>query len=394
MRKTSLRLRCASAVSIALALSSFAACGGGDGAGGGDLGGGDDSGGFNFADGGDEGGLTLDGAPTEDARIDPDSACASSKYDAKRIPPNLYVLFDHSGSMKEITAGTASKWDGSTKALTALVTDSGDDLKVGLKFFPAKDTKSCDLALYATPDVAVAPLATSRKPIECWLGTATGCPGITAETPGGNTPMAIALQGAIEYMKKTYVGDGTRVVVLFTDGDPNGCGSIADVITAATVGPAAPTPPVLVYVIGAPGGTVSNLSRVAAAGGGKRFAACVPDTSDATKACHYQIGAADFEKDLLAALADIKGKALTCTFDIPSTSGGDGGTVDPGKVNVDFTDAKGTVTLPKDTSHANGWDYTDGGKTITIYGPDCDKLKSDAAATIQLIFGCKTKGPA
>jgi len=346
-----------------------------------------------------EGGLDLDGSLEDgglngeagggDSRIDPDSACASSAYDGTRIPPNLLVLFDRSGSMK------GAKWTGAINALTSLVTKSTDDMKFGLKFFAYPDATSCSVDMYATPEVPVAPLSTTRKPMTCWMGTATGCPGITPVTPGAQTPMGAALAGAIKYMKTKYVGDGTRVVILLTDGDPNGCGTIDEVITTAGTAPAAPAPKVLVYVIGAPGGTVRNLSRVAAAGEGKRTPTCIADTTDPTKACHYQIGDADFEKTLLAALEDIKGKALSCTFTVPTPTGPDAGAVDPTKVNVNYTDSTGkTITLDRDPTHTNGWDYTDGGKTITIYGPYCDAMKADGAAKIQVILGCKTRGPA
>ena len=84
--------------------------------------------------------------------------------------------------------------------------------------------------------------------------------------------------------------------------------------------------------------------------------------------------------------------AATCErFVTVPTSGT--GAIDKTKVNVDETAGGITSTLPQDTTHANGWDYTDGGATITIYGPECDKLKADPSVKIQIIFGCKTKGP-
>jgi hypothetical protein len=343
-------------------------------------------GGIAPVDAGDPG-LRGDVSVTADSVIDEDSSCASESFDGTRIPPNLLVLLDRSGSMK------GAKWTGTTNALNSLVTKSADDMKFGLKFFAYPDTTSCSVDMYAKPEVPVAALSTTRSPMQCWMGTASGCSGITPVTPGADTPMNAALAGAIKYMKTTYVGEGTRVVILMTDGDPNGCGTIDDVITTAATAPAAPDPKVLVYVIGAPGGTVANLSRVAAAGGGKRTPTCTAATSDPTLACNYQIGDATFEKDLLAALEDIKGKALTCTFKLPT--GGDAGTIDPAKVNVNFTDGSGkTVTLSKDPSHANGWDYSDGGTTVTVYGPDCDVLKTDGKAKVQIVLGCKTKGPA
>ncbi len=390
--KTHRAITAASSAFIMLSLGSIAIACGSSGDGDGDLDGLDTGGGLTL-DGGDEGGNPFDAIGDPDSRIDPDAACAAESYDAKRLPPNLYLLFDHSGSMKESVSG-GTKWTGSVAAISSLVTKSTDDLKMGLKLFPpvGAPDKTCTASFFATPDVPVAPLSTSRNPILCHLGGGSSCGGITAAGPDGNgTPMAIALDQAIKYMATAYKGEGTRVVVLITDGDPNGCGDIGDVITAATKAPSG-TEKVIVYVIGAPGGTVSNLSRVAEAGGGKRTPTCVGSTSDPTKACHYQIGGTSFEKDLTAALEDIKGKALTCTFNVPA--GASGSTVDKSKVNVNETAGGVTSTLPQDPSHTNGWDYTDGGATITVYGPECDKLKADPTVKIQIILGCKTKGPA
>jgi hypothetical protein len=328
-------------------------------------------------------GFATDDAFEQDTRIDPDAACAAQAFDAKRIPPSLYVVFDRSGSMR------GAKWDGSTNALNSLVTKSEDTMKVGLTFFPPNES-SCEVSAFG-PVVPLGPLSATRKSIQCAIGKASGCPGITARSPNGGTPMMPAVQAGVSYMQKVTT-DGTRVVILLTDGDPSGCGTIEQVIAEAGKAPAG-TPKVLVYVIGAPGGTVRNLSQVASAGGGKRIATCVANTSDVSRACHYQIGDANFEAQLTAALEDIKGKALSCTFAVPKGGGEAGSDIDSNQVNVNYTDASGTTTLDRDPAKANGWDYTDNGETITIYGPRCDALLADPNVKVQLVFGCKTKGP-
>lgn len=371
--------------------------GGGDDTGiaGDDTSGGDTSIGFDI--GGDGGSDTsvVDTGPVDtgwDGRIDPDAACAADVYAATKLPPNILLLLDKSGSMGDKPTGSAvTKWVGTQNAIKALLDKSPADMKVGIKFFPYPTT-SCDVVQYQTPEVAVAPLSTTKTPIECWLGaTTTGCGTIKALNPGNGTPMNPAVDGSLTYMKTKYVGDGARIVILITDGDPNGCGTIDNVITTAAKGPAAPAPPVLVYVIGAPGGTVRNLSRVAFAGGGLRTPTCIPDTTDETKACHYQIGDATFEADLTKALDDISKKALTCTFTVPPAKTGT--TPDPSLVNVDVTVGGVTSGLPKDTTHTSGWDYTDGGATITVFGPTCDKIKADATASVQIVVACKAPTP-
>jgi FlaG/FlaF family flagellin (archaellin) len=204
--------------------------------------------------------------------------------------------------------------------------------------------------------------------------------------------MGPALRGGISYLK-SLSATGQRIAILITDGDPTSCSSgntITDVIAAAKAGYTG-SPKVTTYAIGVPGSTVANLSQVAYAGGGKRIASCIANTSTVSQACHYQIGVASMQADLLKALNDITGKSLTCVFKLP-TSTGDAG-VDLGAVNVDLTTSGGTSELGRDTSHTNGWDYTDGDTTITLYGPPCDAVMTDGTAKVDILLGCPTKTP-
>lgn len=66
-----------------------------------------------------------------------DAACASQSQQAQRLPLDLYVMMDSSGSMAEPTASGVSKWDAIRSALTAFLQDpQSDGLGVGLQYFP------------------------------------------------------------------------------------------------------------------------------------------------------------------------------------------------------------------------------------------------------------------
>ncbi len=333
-----------------------------------------------------------------DTHIELDAACASSSYNGVRIPPNILLIFDQSGSMSDCadgsfspcSAGVPDKWTSATKALSALLAAAPADINIGIKFF-GTPSDSCNDADYAKPDVPIGPLATTRNPIDCWLGLGTSCSGITPATPQTLTEMAPALRGGITYLKGIKA-DGPRIAILITDGDPTSCSNnaISDVITAAGNGLSG-TPKVITYAIGVPGSTIKNLSQVAAAGGGKRTPTCTANTTNANLACHYQIGTGNVQADLLKALNDITGKALSCVFKVPASSGDAG--VDLGAVNVNLTTGGTTTTLGKDTSHTSGWDYTDGNTTITLYGPACNTVLTDGTSKVDIILGCPTKIP-
>jgi hypothetical protein len=66
-----------------------------------------------------------------------DAACAAQTQQAERLPLDLYVMLDSSGSMTDLTASGKSKWDAVRDALKTFIADQGSaGLGVGLQFFP------------------------------------------------------------------------------------------------------------------------------------------------------------------------------------------------------------------------------------------------------------------
>jgi hypothetical protein len=44
--------------------------------------------------------------------------------------------------------------------------------------------------------------------------------------------------------------------------------------------------------------------------------------------------------------------------------------------------------IPRDPSHVQGWDYTKNGMAVEILGSECNDLKSGAALSVGVHFGC------
>jgi hypothetical protein len=66
-----------------------------------------------------------------------DAACAAQTQRAERLPLDMYVMLDSSGSMTELTSSGQTKWDAIRAALTAFLRDpSSAGIGVGLQYFP------------------------------------------------------------------------------------------------------------------------------------------------------------------------------------------------------------------------------------------------------------------
>ena len=365
------------------------------------------------ADGAGSSGASGAGIGVGGSGVTDDDACASADYPAGRVPASLLFVFDRSGSMTESASGGMSgpsKWDVATEAVSTAL--DGIDLEVDLGFmvFPAGKFNEGQLAgcilssspqctaivedsgckdIDPTPSVLMSPIAESRPKIQSLLASIN---------PTGGTPTRWALKYAWAYMQGLETA-GERYVVLVTDGQPQTYGSnpiqpnaakecgtlgqLAADTTAATTG----TPPVKTFVIGSPGDTDSTVLSGLALNGGTALPGC--NSSNYTvKDCHYQLSKGDFGDGLVNALKEIASKASNgCTFAVPA-----GANSNPELVNVQAEGPVGKVGILKDSSHQNGWDYTDDSKSkVEVHGPLCDQLRNGELLTVKVLTGCKTK---
>ena len=114
----------------------------------------------------------------------------------------------------------------------------------------------------------------------------------------------------------------------------------------------------------------------------------------ARKGDHYEL--ADAATQLTTALASIRTTAVVgCTYTIPAPPAGMA--LQPGKVNVQYTDPKGAVTLFKQDAamtacaQGTGWEYSADMTQINLCGTACTTVKATMGGSLQVRFGCATQ---
>jgi hypothetical protein len=273
-----------------------------------------------------------------------------------------------------ITITHPTRWEAMASAIGSFVdSPAAAGIGAGIGFFGLQDTTtSCSVTSYATPTVSLAPLPANAAAIKS---------AIAATMPGGGTPTAPALQGAIEYAR-TYTmqaGAHQAAVVLVTDGAPTGCGQV-DVMPAVAVAQAGytGTPQVRTFVVGM--GKTSALDQVALAGSGGT--------------AHYIPTQGDVAGTLLAALDSITGMA-TCAYSIPTLVGTPldptlvnlyvGSSTSPGRVISRVVDAMSCTAT-------GGWYYDAilSPRQILLCPATCDALRASTTAQVRIGYGCPT----
>ncbi len=328
--------------------------------------------------------------------FDPNSACATSSAEGQPIPVDLYFMVDITGSMNcpvpekgacDSDPGPPktgdSRWTVVSPALkTFFAAPANQGLSAGLRFFPLQDTgnnnRICQANSYATPDVEIGPLS---------MNSAALASTIDKQMPGGTTPTVPSLQAALDHATtwaKAHAGHKV-VVVYATDGYPKGCGNGNTIDAAATLAQKAfaATPSISTYVLGV-GPNLNDLNQIADAGSNGKTKAFLVDTTG------------DAATQLTAALASIRGSAVVdCTYTIPAPPSGQA--LEPGKVNVNYTNSKGEVTkVLHDAAGVacdggTGWQYSADGSQILLCGSACSAVKADPGGKIQVLFGCATE---
>lgn len=332
--------------------------------------------------------------------------CASENHTGQLVPLDMFLMLDKSASMAK-----NDKWTAVTGAISQFVGLSGvSGISMGLGIFPVSPSApapercqtqndcelygpclngycltscplppiclppdSCVYTDYSTPRVPIAPLPGVGSAIDSALA---------AETADGNsTPMDAALHGAITYAEQwsEQHSDHITIVVLATDGDPQGCDpDTVDTVSSRAAQGYSSRPPVRTFVIGV-GSALTSLDSIAQKGGTGQ--ALIVDTSS------------DPGQQFLDALNTIRG-SLGCTYHIPTP---ESGTPDYARVNVAFTpnDGKQEVfprTLDASTCQGGQAWYYDNLKNptrIILCPASCD-LVTHQAGNVQVVLGCKT----
>ncbi|AKT37709.1 vWA domain-containing protein [Chondromyces crocatus] len=320
---------------------------------------------------GGEGGLNIGvgGGGQGGSNVDPDAACTSTSAEAELIPLDMIVLLDKSGSM------SGSLWNGSVAALSNFFdAPEADGINVGLQYYPINS--SCDYTIYNNLAVDIAALPLNAPVLKASLA---------GETPNGpNTPTWGALRGVLT--KATAHQDANPdhkvIVVLATDGSPNGCTgndtttAIAQLATQARLYNGVQT-----YLIAMQGANVANLNQIAMAGG-------TTQAYDVTGNINL----------FAQKMAEIRANALACEFPIPDPPLGE--MLDLYKVAVSFTGSNGVTTeLPRVNNatlcgNGPGWyfdkpiDSTPPPTQIALCPNSCETARSNSSVQLKVLFGC------
>jgi hypothetical protein len=319
-----------------------------------------------------------------------DANCGAKDKPAVRLLPDILIVLDRSGSMNDDlmnrqctpdgggggqrNCGPNSKWAQVVPALAQVLSETNADVNWGLKFFPDNSANACNVSPNATVPIAPMNGAAVTAAIMGVTDTMGGVMGFSS------TPTRNGMNGAITYMN-TVTDMNPKFILLATDGLPNcpasgngddSAGSVTAVTAAATAG-------YKTFVVGiATAGTVTGgvdadmtLSNMANAGGLAR----------ASTPTYYPVTTT---ADLAAAIRTLVATANSCTFQVGPPPTNDG-TTSLGFINVFGDD----VEIPKDTTHTNGWDYTDASmSSIQIYGPTCTQVMAATIQNVTVTFRC------
>lgn len=304
--------------------------------------------------------------------------CAAVSETAKEIPITMFVAVDKSGSM-----GNSNKWQNSKNAFTTFFTSqAADNINVALRFWPDSgcDEKSCNASVCSQPLVDVGPLSDPNH--ESALISA-----FNSRNPGGNTPMSAALKGATMWAvnHQTAVESKERVVVvLLTDGAPNGCDENINNI-ASVAANAYAQKEILTFAVGMQGSNESAMDNIAKAGNTDKG---------------FFIGNGNAEQDLLDALKKIQQSIVACSFAMPES---DDPTmpVDPNQVNVTYKpqgmgEPQTMLQVGSESecpSNQLAWYYDNPSNpaAILLCKSTCETIQADTAAEVGVSVGCATK---
>jgi hypothetical protein len=276
-------------------------------------------------------------------------------------PPDLLIVQDKSGSMNmSPSGGGASKWQQMTVALNQSVSSTQSQINWGLVFFPSDN--QCGAA--TTSDVPIA------------VNNATAIQNALAnQQPGGATPTHDAMESAAAYL--AGLGDtNPKFIVLATDGEPNcgagsGFGGNDDANAEQSITDAS-NRGIHTFVIGISAGSAADavLNQMAMNGGEPR---------PSGPPYYYSVTS---QADFVSAINSIAGQIISCTFSLR---------MPPSRPDLVVVTVSGR-TVPRDPSHANGWDFGANNLSITFYGGACTTLQSGSATDVHAIFGCPPIG--
>lgn len=328
----------------------------------------------------------------------PVGACGHDVNQIEFDAPNIYFVFDRSGSMAESTPPSlVTRYSVVHSAAVDMVRQLGALINVGAALFPRGDV--CGAGGEVMPITPGDPANGdgSDGPTTALFSART------ASSPNGGTPISSTLEALLPVLAEA---EGQTIVMLLTDGGPNCNAGITcdasecqpiiegtcpfgeDCCSAAhpTGGPelcidrdatvegvaAIAALGIEVYVIGITGSEIYEdvLDQMAVAGGTAQTGA---DTQ------YHKVTDVAAIGDLFAQIA---ADAISCELPLSER---------PSEEDMSFTNVYlDCELLPFDP--VNGWGWLEGHK-IWLHGEACDKLKSGAVSAVHIATGCPTELP-
>ena len=314
--------------------------------------------------------------------------CGQTSVSVMPLPPDILIVQDRSLSMTDDSndqpcaggtangdgmCGAASKWSQTIAAINQVVAQTQAKVNWGLMFL-GDEPAVCGAA--TAPVVDITP-GDSAQPIQTALNG-------VAFTGQIGTPTTAVMNNAVKYMQG-LADPNPKYLLLATDGEPNcaagptgttGNVGASDAVGAENAVAAANTAGFPTFVVGiatTSDAAATNALNTMAVNGGE------PQVGAAT-----QYYAVTDTAGLVSVLAQIIGKAASCTIPLTGVSG------NLDKVAVSAKDAAGNaIEIMQDP--VNGWSYTDATKTaIILNGDACNNLKSVTYTGFQFIYTCAT----
>ena len=309
-------------------------------------------------------GVAFDAAPPPPTM---DTNCGATRSVTTRLPPDLLLVFDRSGSMAaDPTTGRnctpaatcPSKWNQATAAVNTVVAGSQTTTRWGLKLF-STNGNGCTVAPGAQVDIGL----NTAPAIAAALGAAG---------PAGSTPTTMAMTLAGDYLA-SLTTPNPRFIVLVTDGQPtcaggNGNGDDSPAAIAAVAAQSTRGYPTFVIGVATASDAMATATLTQMSTAGTRPRAGTPN---------YWV--VNNTADLVSALDLIGTQVASCSFVLAS--------LPPDSNNVVVL-ADGKI-VPKDAQPSdNGWMYGTAMTSITLTGTYCQDVMNGVTTDVEALFGC------